>query len=116
VKERQDVRLISLAVAPAIWLAHFSLVYLWASLSCGLSLRMAPESVNALGTFFLTAAAFGACVRGMLIHHASWRQARGRTRSEQRFFGGTNALLHALAMLGLLWVALPAFLLTPCKA
>lgn len=94
-----------LALAPAVWLAHFAAVYVLASVACErVPAGVAAASVLALG-FFL---AFG------LFEYRRLRAQPGD--GEKVFAARVNVLLCALAALATLWVAYPAFVLPPCAS
>lgn len=92
-----------LALAPAVWLVHFTAVYALATLACE---RLAPGVVAA------TALALAVFFVAGLVDYRRWR-ARG---GEGDFVARINVLLCALSALATLWVAFPAFVLPPCAA
>jgi hypothetical protein len=96
---------VRLALAPAVWLAHFTAVYALASVACErVPAGVAAASALALG-FYL---AFG------LLDYRRLRARRGD--GEQAFVARVNVLLCALAALATLWVAYPAFVLPACAS
>lgn len=98
----------SLALAPAAFMAHFLAVYALVSLACPAGL----ESAVRPGIAIATAAAL-AFYTGFA--RASWhrRQAPGGTPA---FLGSVNMLLCGLSAVGTAWVAVPAFLVAPCAS
>jgi hypothetical protein len=97
----------SLAFAPAVWMAYFLAVYALVSLACP-----ASEALVRPGVTLATIAAIG---------FFAWFGIAGYRRSQigngtPAFIGITNALLCGLSAIGTLWVALPAFMLGPCAS
>ena len=110
-------QLSSLAVAPSIWLLHFGAVYAYASFACSLAARVqvAPFAFSQWGIAMLTALALAVFASGLAMNARKWRAAAGRQQADSAaFIARTNALLHALAIIAMLWVALPGFVLSPC--
>jgi hypothetical protein len=110
-------RAFSLMAAPGIWLAHFTAVYVFASFACNLAGRMntAPFLLSSLGVMTLTAAALVISGFGVAGNLRKWRAADAKDENDSAaFFARANALLHGLAIIAMLWVALPAFVLPPC--
>ena len=91
-----------LALAPAVWLAHFLAVYLIATLACE---HAAP------GAALATALALAAFLTAGIVDYRRWRARRGDTAG---FISATSLLLCALAALATLWVAYPALVLPAC--
>lgn len=87
-----------LALAPALWLAHFTVLYVIASLAC--------ERLVA-GAAIATVAALAAFLVIGIADYRRWRESEG-------FVSLTSALVCALSALAALWVAYPAFVLPPC--
>ena len=107
----------SLAVAPAIWLLHFGAVYTFASFACTLAARLqaAPFSFSLLGIAILTTLALAISGSGLEMNARKWRAAGVQHEGgSAAFIARTNVLLHALAIIAMLWVALPGFVLSPC--
>ena len=93
-----------LAFAPTVWLVHFTVVYVLASVACErLVAGVAAATVVALLLF----AAVG------LIDYRRWR-ALGS--GQEAFVSFVSVLLCALSALAALWVAYPAFILPPCAS
>ena len=93
-----------LALAPAVWLVHFTLVYGVASVACE---RLAPAVAAA------TAAALVLYAGTAMV---DYRRRRRTTDGAAALVSRTNLLLCALSALATLWVAYPAFVLPPCAA
>lgn len=91
-----------LALAPAVWLAHFTLVYAAASVACE---RLVPAVAAA------TAAALALYLGAALV---DWRRARAAPGGAELFVSRMNVALCALSALATVWVAYPAFVLPPC--
>lgn len=105
----------SLAGAPLLWLVHFVAVYGFASLACALQpdLPLPPGPLTAWGTGLLTVAALLLAAAGLLRNH---RRLRECGAGEPAFFlAQANLLLYALAVVGMLWVALPGLFLPACQ-
>ncbi|HUG76774.1 MAG TPA: hypothetical protein VML57_04745 [Burkholderiales bacterium] len=98
----------SLALPPAVWMAHFLAVYVLVSLACPAGLEGLVRPGVAIATLAALAffAAFG---------FAAWRGA-GAPGETRAFIAYTNALVCALSAVGTLWVAAPAFMLAPCAS
>lgn len=98
----------SLALAPAVFLAHFLAVYVLVSLACPAGL----ESAVRPGIVVVTAAA--------LTFYAGFARASRRRRQGPGgtlvFLGSVNMLLCALSAVGTAWVALPALWVAPCAS
>ena len=91
-----------LTLAPEIWMLHFLVVYVLATMAC---------EVLAPATAIATAAALAVYAGTALLDGRRMRAAPGDT---ELFVSRTNLLVCALAALGTLWVAYPAFVLPPC--
>ena len=103
-----------LLIAPSVWLAHFTFVYVALSLVCSadaagrelFGLPLVPLVVGAA-----TIAACGLFLVQGLIDYRRWRALDQGTRA---FTSIVSVLLCGLSALGVLWVAFPAFVLPPC--
>ena len=93
-----------LALAPAVWLAHFALVYVAASVACE---RLVPLTAAAT---LAAIALYGAAAA------VDWRRLRGAMDGTASFVSRSNVALCALSALATLWVAYPAFVLPPCAS
>ena len=107
----------SIAVAPSTWLLHFGAVYIFASFACTLAARLqvAPFTFSLLGIAILTALALVIFGSGLAMNARKWRATGAHHEDDNAaFIARTNVLLHVLAILAMLWVALPGFVLSPC--
>lgn len=108
----------SLSVAPGIWLTHFVAIYAATSLACAFA--PAAESTTDLLVIgiatTLTLLGLGASGSAIFLAARARRRSRrtGDGGSADRFLAQANMLLHGLAIVGMLWVAAPAFLVAPC--
>jgi hypothetical protein len=99
--------LLRVLAGPAIWFAHFVAIYAAEALAC-----------SALGPAFLVTTAIAMTViagTALLAIMARAHTSAGRA-PEDRFLPQVTLLLAALSLLGLLWVAWPAAVLTPCMS
>jgi hypothetical protein len=96
------VGLMRLAIAPAVWLAHFVAVYGLATLAC---------EQAAVGAAAATAVALAAFLATGIVDYGRWRASPEGTAG---FVSSTSLLLCALSALAALWVAYPAFTLPSC--
>lgn len=93
-----------LALAPAVWLAHFTFVYVVASVACErLAMATATATLAALAVYA------GAAL-------TDWRRLRRPADPPNRFVSRTHLALCALSALATLWVAYPAFVLPACAS
>lgn len=109
----------TLLVAPCVWLVHFVAVYAATSLACGGIDPQADSSPAwAIGAVVLaTTVGVALSVCAGVANYRRWRrEPLDSERSASAFVCKVNTLLHALAILGMLWVALPAFMLAPCAS
>ena len=103
-----------LAVAPGIWLAHFTLVYVLLSLVCATetaALTLSGFGIVPLGVALATVAAVG------LIAAAAWSDLRrlgALQDGPDAFVPRASLLLCGLSALAVVWVAYPAFVLPAC--
>ena len=108
----------SFSAAPCIWLAHFVSVYALTSLGC----EFAVHSGDAMGILnrgivaVLTLMGLGASGYALYLHRRDWRGRPWDTHAPDIFLAKTNVLLHALAVVGMIWVAVPAFVISACDA
>ena len=93
-----------LTVAPAVWLVHFTAVYVVASIACA---RL-PAATLAATAVALVLYAGAALLEARRRHDAG--------NGTAAFVSRTQVLLCVLAAVGTLWVAYPAFVLPPCAA
>lgn len=108
----------SLSAAPCIWLAHFVSVYALTSLGCEIFVHASDVagSLNRCIVTVLTLMGIGASIYAIHIHYREWRGRPSNTHAPGIFVAKTNVLLHTLALVGMIWVAVPAFMLAPCDA
>lgn len=106
----------SFSAAPCIWLAHFVSVYALTSLGCEISVHAgdASGSLNTSIVTVLTLMGLGASGYAIYIQYREWRGRPSNTHAPDIFVAKTNVLLHALALVGMIWVAVPAFMLASC--
>jgi hypothetical protein len=95
---------VKLTLAPAVWLAHFTFVYVVASVACE---RLAMATTAA--TLAALAVYAGAAL-------TDWRRLQAGADGTGQFVARTDLALCALSALATLWVAYPAFVLPPCAA
>lgn len=98
----------SLAIVPAVWIAHFLAVYALVSVACA----TAAEAIVVPGIAAATLAALACFAWFGLRNFRAWRAAQ----EGPAFVAQTNLLLAALSAVATLWVAYPAFLLPPCAS
>lgn len=91
-----------LALAPVVWMVHFLVVYVLATVACGVLAPATAAATAAVLAIYLGTALF------------DWRTLRASPGGAEAFLSRTNLLVCALAALGTLWVAYPAFALPPC--
>jgi hypothetical protein len=109
----------TLLIAPWVWLAHFVVVYAATSLACGsIDPHAASPRAWAIGAVVLaTAVGVAFSLYAGVANYRQWRgEPRNSERSASAFVRKVNMLLYALAILGMLLVALPAFMLAPCAS
>lgn len=119
-------RLLGVVSAMIVWAAWFVAVYSLTGVGCRAGWHhVALPGGNLLSAVMLlcTAAALGLILECGRRGHAAWRGARHRpaqtgaeTVQRQRFLGLTMLLVSALAAIGTLLVAVPIFMLDPCRA
>lgn len=90
-----------------IWAAHFTLIYALTAVTC---------SRGYIGVGTLRTSLFAATVVALILTFAVLPRAlkprSGRTLS---FLGETGALVAGLAMIGILWNAVPVLFLPVCR-
>lgn len=91
-----------LTLAPAVWLVHFTFVYVVASVACE---RLVPAAAVA------TAAALLVFFATALLDYRRWRRLGS---GPQAFVSAASVLVCALAAVATLGVAYPAFILPAC--
>ena len=104
----------SFSVAPCIWLLHFVGVYALTSLGCEFA-GDAAGTLNRGIVSALTLIGTGVSVYAMYVHRRDWGGRPWDTHVPDIFLAKTNVLLHALAIVGMIWVAAPAFVISPCE-
>lgn len=93
-----------LTLAPAVWLAHFTFVYVVASVACErLAMATAAATLAALAVYA------GAALTDR-------RRLHDPANGPSRFVARTHLALCALSALATLWVAYPAFVLPACAS
>jgi hypothetical protein len=103
---------VKLIAAPAVWLAHFTAVYVLLSLAC-------RSGASESGTSGLVqgGVAIATALAVVLLVAIGWR-AYSRSRAEPRdtdgFIERVTLLAAGLSALATLWVAYPAFVLPAC--
>ena len=105
-----------LAIAPAVWLAHFTAVYVLVSLVCSAEAadrELFGIAIVPLGVALATAAA---CALFAAVGFADYRTWRALKSGPRAFVSLVSVLLCGLSALAALWVAYPAFALPPCAA
>lgn len=108
----------SLSVAPCVWLAHFVSVYALTALTCEFAIH-AGDAAGALNrgiVTVLTLVGVGASAYAISMHRRDWRGRSWNTHAPDIFLAQTNVFLQVLAIVGMIWVAVPAFVITPCDA
>jgi hypothetical protein len=108
-------RTLSLAGAPSVWFVHFVAIYTLASFACPWAEARSPYFLSLTGIALLTLVALAVSGYAVAANLRKLRGASGETGKEsERFLARANALLHALAIVAMVWAALPAFMLSPC--
>jgi hypothetical protein len=106
-------------MGPAVWTAHFMVMYGAHTLVCA--------GAGGQGThdrsFLALAAAVTAMALFVLVGFVVWCLVRGRRESRAQgaadqatFVRQISIMLALLSMLGTIWVALPALLVAPCAS
>ena len=106
-----------LALAPAIWLVYFNVVYVLLSLACSTEVSgrtFLGMGVVPAGVAIATVAALALIAAGAWGDLRRLRAAGGG--STPLFVARASALLAALSALAVIWVAYPAFMLPPCAS
>lgn len=114
--------LLSMVSAPAIWAVHFFLSYEIVSLACAGG-YLGPWAVDLtairISIGAVTLAAVGLLAHIALINYQKWQRARRSGRvggNMSEFFALCSMRLCGLSAIALIWVAFPAFVLSPCTA
>jgi hypothetical protein len=108
-------RTLSLAGAPSVWFVHFVAIYTVGSFACPGAEARSPYFLSLTGIAILTLLALAVSGYALAANLRKLRAVNGETGQEsERFIARTNALLHALAIVAMVWAALPAFMLSPC--
>jgi hypothetical protein len=107
-----------LVAGPLVWAAHLFLMYAAETLVCTGPGAASRGGQLALAAAALTAAALAVLLTILVIRPALDRSARQAAEGIARssFWHDTPAALAALAMLGVLWTALPVLLVPACSA
>ena len=104
-----------LILSPAIWLTHFSVVYLLLTFVCASSTASRNfMGMNAfiLGIAIASVVALGAI--GAVAHSA--RRDRDHSDAERSFSARVSVVLAMLSAVAVVWVAYPAFVLPACES
>lgn len=108
-------RTLSLAGAPSVWFVHFLAIYTVGSFACPLAEARAPYFLSLTFIAILTLLALAVSGYALAANLRKLRAASSEAGTESELFlARTNALLHALAIVAMVWAALPAFILSPC--
>lgn len=114
--------LLGLMSAPIIWALHFLLSYVIVSLACAAGFTgpwIAGISAVEASIGALTLIAVALLVHIAIINHEKWQRARlSNTAGTDMsgFFALCAMRLCGLSAVALIWVAFPAFMLSPCTA
>jgi hypothetical protein len=95
---------------PAVWAAHFVVMYGAHALICA---RVAANGVNLWLAVAASATALALLALAGIIA-ARVRRSRARSNGHAMFARDLTIALAALSMLGVLWVALPVAVMPPC--
>jgi hypothetical protein len=100
-------------IAPAIWFAHFTLLYAAEAFGCVLSASDRGSMIvwTALVATVAAWVSLGILLRGSL---ASRVQTLPASRDESTWLKRISMLLTFLSALGIFWTAFPISVLTPC--
>jgi hypothetical protein len=119
-KVRPFAELLLCLVGPAIWSAHFMVMYGAHTLVCAGA--AAGQGMHERSFPAIAAAATGVALL-VLVGFMAWCLALGRQESraqgaadQARFARQVSIMLALLSMLGTIWVALPALLVAPCAS
>ena len=114
-----EVTLWTLIVPPTVWAGHFLFCYLWVSVSCA---RMGAFPRFPVAFVLGTAAALIVIIASGVI---AWVQSRtpgdppphehGTDIDRLRFLAVSTLLLAGLSVVGVLFTAIPALMLTDCR-
>ncbi|MFH1343765.1 MAG: hypothetical protein ABIL01_21535 [Pseudomonadota bacterium] len=100
-------------IAPAIWFAHFSLVYAAEALIC-----IGPPADQATMMGWIAALVTVAALAGLIILAArllrSGNTAPSRSDRSEAWLRRTSLLLTLLSALGVVWTTLPTAVLPAC--
>lgn len=117
--------LLGMVGAPIIWAVHFVTVYVLVSFACAfgfsggriLGIGAVPFLI---GVVTLIAVVFIALLTR--LGYRRWRQTEADRRrmdpdlwARRRFMALTALLLSGLSLIATIWVAVPAFLMDPCR-
>ncbi|OGB26109.1 MAG: hypothetical protein A3I66_13595 [Burkholderiales bacterium RIFCSPLOWO2_02_FULL_57_36] len=114
--------LLSLVSAPIIWAVHFLLSYVIVSLVCssgGTGAWVAGITASEASIGALTLIAVALLVYIGIVNYEKWRHARRSALTGDdmsRFFALCSVLLCGLSAIAVIWIAFPAFILSPCTA
>ena len=96
-------------IAPAIWFAHFSLVYAAEALIC-----IGPPAGRGTTMGWTVFLATAAALTGLIILAAGILRAGNTTNQESTWFPRVSLLLTLLCVLGVIWTVLPTLVLPAC--
>jgi hypothetical protein len=94
---------------PAVWAAHFVVMYGAHALICA---RMGTSAISLWTVLAACATALALLALAGII--AVRVRSRARSNGETTFARDLTVALAALSMLGVVWVALPAAVMPPC--
>jgi hypothetical protein len=119
-KTRPFAELLLCLVGPAVWTAHFMVMYGAHTLVCAAA--AGDQGTHDRSFLPIAAAATGVALL-VLAGFVVWCLALGRQESraqsapdQARFARQVSIMLALLSMLGTIWVALPALLVAPCAS
>jgi hypothetical protein len=106
-------------LGPTVWAAHFLVMYAAETLVCSRTVA-AAHNLHFLMIAMIATAIAVASLTGLIVRQTVRRVASGRANlasdPASSFLRETSLVLAILAMLGVLWVALPATLVPGCAA
>lgn len=97
----------------AVWAAHFTAVYGFVALACARGWTGSSVFGIGLTDAAVAVATVAALAATVLLAIVGWRR-RGGLRPDSRFVADVTLLTALLASLGIVWTALPAFLVPMC--
>lgn len=115
IRPRLQRHWVLLLTGPVVWSAHFFVVYLFTEAVCGLGDGPPDDRPTATMLFVLTATLVGAVITswGAVSSWRFWRGS-GDDGTLDGFVGMTGTMLGAVFTAAILFVGLPALVLSPC--